>query len=239
MKFYRQFDQNQKSLSGYQASIIGLTLSSVILLMLSILLTGALSGTFMIWNLFLAALPFGFTYVGRAIITNQPSSKEIRIPLIIALISGFLFWLLLLPNAPYMLTDLIHTSNTPPHLKFYDIVMYSSFGVLGISLFAHSLRAFGEIAHGVLKFNNGKMLLWLELIIIFLSSIGVYLGRALRWNSWDIITQPMNIMESIASLFLNPLVHSYAWVSIIPMFLLLVIVHIFVNYRTNLSAHDH
>jgi uncharacterized membrane protein len=231
MKFYRQFDQTYFRFSNYQAAIIGLSISSITLLGMRILLTGTHAGSFMIWNLFLAVLPFAMTYFLRSNFSSPKTFSRLNRITQLFLVACALGWLLLLPNAPYMMTDLIHITNTAPVLRFYDICMYGSFGVLGVLLFTHSLNTFGSIFCSVFEISRGRILLIIESSIIFASSLGVYLGRDLRWNSWNLITSPMCILRNIFSIFLNPSLHVYAWLCIIPMFLFLFVIHLALNYR--------
>ena len=99
-----------------------------------------------------------------------------------------------LPNAPYILTDLIHLKPRPGISVFYDLVMLTSFGINGLLLALISLTD----VHDVLaKVVPQRLANFAVSIILFLTSYGIYLGRVLRWNSWDLLLNPHLILDSV------------------------------------------
>ena len=58
---------------------------------------------------------------------------------------------------------------------------------------------------------GSKLLAPLILLILFLGSFGVYLGRFLRWNSWDIISNPFQLLISIGHRIVSPFDHVQTW----------------------------
>lgn len=156
--------------------------------------SGKLAYHFLIWNLFLAWIPFLCAYV----INHLKHWNVFAIGL-------GLIWLLFLPNAPYLVTDLIHLRPYTENRFFWlDLVMLFSFAWLGAILSFLSIWLMHEKINLVL----GKALGWFFVVATaFASGFGVYLGRFLRWNSWDIIKDPIELLEDIVSPFLNPLGH--------------------------------
>lgn len=113
---------------------------------------------------------------------------------------GFLVFIAFLPNAPYVLTDVIHliedirTNNSVWLITLVLIPQYLLFTLVGFEAYVLSLINLGEYLK---RQGWGKFVLWVELTLHFLSAIGIYLGRFLRFNSWDIITELDNLANSI------------------------------------------
>lgn len=94
-----------------------------------------------------------------------------------------LFWLLLIPNAPYIVTDLIHLSHRHGAPLIYDAFMIFAFAWAGLLMFFYSLQ---DIERIIISKYGEKIARIKIPAIILLSSIGVYMGRYLRFNSWDV-----------------------------------------------------
>jgi uncharacterized membrane protein len=149
---------------------------------------------FLLWNLFLAAIPFG---ISTLLLWKSPGSK-----LVFAAIAGV--WLLFFPNAPYVLTDLIHLWARPEVPLWYDLFLILSFACTGLMLGLVSLFDMQELVSR--RFS--RMAGWVfSLASIVLGSFGIYLGRFLRWNSWDVLSNPTGLLMDIMDRILNPLSH--------------------------------
>lgn len=159
-----------------------------------------LTYVFLVWNLFLAAIPF-------AISTLLIEFKSLRKRQIIfwGLIA---VWLLFLPNAPYIFTDLFHLKLKNGVPLWFDLLLLLSFAWNGIILGYLSLFDVQELVAPRL----GKGFTWVSVIgILFLCAFGVYLGRYLRWNSWDIFFNPLPLLTDIGDRFFNPFSHLQTW----------------------------
>ena len=98
-----------------------------------------------------------------------------------------MLWLLFLPNAPYIVTDFVHLSATSPAPLWLDGVELSAFAWTGMLLGFVSLY----LVHAVARHRFGMAPSWVGVLgVLALVSVGVYLGRVKRWNSWDLFTQP-------------------------------------------------
>ncbi|WP_461147613.1 DUF1361 domain-containing protein [Spirosoma pulveris] len=141
---------------------------------------------FLIWNLFL-----GFTPLLIAIILFELKVKKINV----FFVSGSILWLLFYPNAPYMISDLIHVDKTSS-LVVYDALIIFSFAMLSVFYGFYSLKIMHQLYTRLIgtKVANG-----LVTLSILLSSFGIYLGRVLRLNSWDLFTNPLSVIEKIVS----------------------------------------
>lgn len=148
---------------------------------------------FLIWNLFLAWIPFGLAMLVNKL-TTQGNHRLFIFPIIGA-------WLLFFPNAPYLLTDLLHLRPRSPIPYWYDVMMFTSFAWTGLLLGLISLYSI----HRFFKQYLPKLLEHgLIILLIFLCSLGIYIGRFLRWNSWDIIYQPKGLLTDLHNIFFYP-----------------------------------
>ena len=138
---------------------------------------------FLVWNLFLAWVPFAFA-LGAYVLARRGGG-----PAVIAL--GVL-WLLFFPNAPYMLTDFIHLSESPAAPLWYDALMLASFAWTALVLGFASLY----LMQMIWQRAAGPVVAWLGVLAALgLASFGVYLGRFLGFNSWDALVRPRGIVR--------------------------------------------
>ena len=139
---------------------------------------------FLIWNLFLAWIPFLISYFTYTLSLNR------RWIYIVIPIAAFV-WLIFFPNAPYILTDFQHLANNFSDLPvWYDVMMLIWFAFTGVLLGMVSLFLMQEIV----RREFGRWVGWgFVAAVAALTSAGVYMGRFLRWNSWDILRDPTGI----------------------------------------------
>ncbi len=156
--------------------------------------TGSPFGLFLAWNLVLAAVPLmASTALVRLDARGAPR---------LAMLGLGAVWLAFLPNGPYILTDLVHLQARPFVPFWYDLGMLLSAAGVGL------LSAYVSLAdvQGVIARRWGAVWAWVASVgALFLSAFGVYLGRVLRWNSWDVLAAPEHLAHDIAHLARNPL----------------------------------
>ena len=171
---------------------------SIVLLMIRIKLTHSFFYLFLVWNLFLAVIPFAIT---TYLISNPKLNK-------FGILVWFIGWLLFLPNAPYIVTDLIHLRLSKTHVIWLDILIVSSFACNGLLLFYLSIIDMRTILTGYFK---KTILNYAITVLIFLSGFGVYLGRFLRYNSWEILSNPKYLISDIINIAIQPYSNKQAW----------------------------
>jgi uncharacterized membrane protein len=116
-------------------------------------------------------------------------------------------WLMFLPNTWYVLTDFLHVLPLGEISQLYDIVLVSTLVINGFVLgFASLFLVHKEFLK---RLGENKSMLVVTLIIL-LSSFAIYLGRDLRWNSWDVITNPSSIILNVSDRVIDPLGHPRA-----------------------------
>jgi uncharacterized membrane protein len=163
------------------ALLAGATIMSLGLWRLRAALTGSLGFAFLIWNLFLAWIPFLIAYAVHSLPGRRPSR------FVLILVAAFL-WLIFLPNAPYVLTDFQHLRNPVADSPiWFDVLLLIWFAFTSLLLGLVSLF----LMQDVVRREFGRWTGWAFVAgVTVLASAGVYVGRFLRWNSWDILQQP-------------------------------------------------
>lgn len=159
-----------------------------------VILSGELTFLFLVWNLFLAWIPYLVSLCSAGVYRLQPRLWG----LLLLPAAG---WLLFLPNAPYLVTDLIHLAPRPPVPLWYDLGLLATFAWAGLFLGLFSLRAMQAIVRDL----AGGPVSWLFVAgVIGLSGLGIYIGRFLRWNSWDLFFHPQPIVREVTTLISTP-----------------------------------
>ncbi|AZA79193.1 DUF1361 domain-containing protein [Chryseobacterium sp. G0186] len=153
---------------------------------------------FLNWNLFLAWIPLLLS----SIILAFNIKGKISLALIIVV------WILFFPNSPYILTDLFHLKarNTIP--IWYDLIVILSYAWTGLVCGFISL---GDIEKLLSGYTKDKIINAVVVLFLFMSSFGVYLGRFLRWNSWDVLNNPFGLFNDIVLRFIYPLEYTKTW----------------------------
>jgi uncharacterized membrane protein len=151
---------------------------------------------FMIWNLFLAYIPYA--------ISNWLTASPRRMQQPFFRYAIFAVWLLFLPNTFYILTDLYHLHDRRSSLspEWFDLALIFSAAWNGLLLGVLSIRQMGKLYYIPIA------------PIMALNALGIYIGRYLRYNSWDIITNPFQLSADILYMIIHPFRTQYAWVMI-------------------------
>lgn len=184
----------------------------------------SLSYDYLVWNLFLAWLPLIFALRLVSVLRRKLwSSWE-------ALLISFL-WLVLLPNSFYMISDFIHILEVRRLDVLYDALMFTSFIYTGVALGFSSLylihlqfrrRLSSHVAAG-----------WIACTLLICSA-AVYVGRDLRWNSWDVLTNPGGLLFDISDRLQHPSAYPQMLVTVTTFFILLASMYNLLWYGTRL-----
>ena len=171
--------------------LVALTTWSCFLTFFRLTFAGPMYYEFLLWNAFLAWIPvFISTYLFWKIYEKKEKIQPVYFWILLAV------WLLFLPNAPYLLTDFVHLVPRAGVPIWYDVMLLLSYSLLGLFQFEYSLIHIRQVLrrrwHVVIHS-------WFVPFVIVLMSIGLYVGRFLRWNSWDILTQPLRLVSDTIS----------------------------------------
>jgi len=169
--------------------------------------------TNLIWNLFLAWIPFFLAYLAY-ILSWQRKLMNFAIP------SFAVLWLIFFPNAPYILTDLQHLGQGAFDVpRWYDVIVLIWFSWTGMLLGIVSLTLMQEI----IKRQIGRSAGWAFVVVVAcLTGIGIYLGRFNRLNSWDIFQNPGQIAANIPDWLADPSLRSLGFIALYTMFFMFV-----------------
>jgi uncharacterized membrane protein len=167
----------------------------------------------LIWNLFLAWIPFVLAYLAYTFSWRR-SLMYFAIPTF-----AFL-WLIFFPNAPYILTDLQHLSQGSTRVPlWYDVILLIWFSWTGMLLGIVSLNLMQEI----IKRQISRWAGWaFVLFVAALSSVGLYLGRFIRLNSWDVLQKPGEIASNISDWLFDPSLRSIGFIALYTLFFIFI-----------------
>jgi len=190
--------RRQVRIGATSAGLLGLTALTVSLIVAAVGYTGQWSYVRLLWNLFLAWVPLGLAWLAL-----RPAAGPW--PLRMALGAA---WLLFLPNAPYLVTDLMHLRYDGPMPVQYDVVLLFAAGLSGLALGLVSLQWMQGAVAARLGEWAGRLF---ALASLGAAGFGIYLGRYGRWNSWDVLSRPLALGRYILSHLVQPRQHWQAW----------------------------
>ncbi len=148
---------------------------------------------FLVWNLALAWAPLILAIMlWLGVHRGTPRA---------ALVALGGLWLLFLPNAPYIATDYVHLANISTAPRWYDALAISAYAATGLLLGFASLY----LVQSIVRLSISERATWLfVLATLSLSSVGIYLGRYQRLNSWDAVRHPTLIPGMIRARLGDP-----------------------------------
>jgi uncharacterized membrane protein len=165
------------------------------LIVLRVMATGKLQFIFLIWNLFLAFIPF---FIANWLYLFRDRFNKITVIPMVAM------WLLFFPNAPYIITDIIHLHPSKDFGYWYNLLIVISCVWNALVM---GLLSLNDIQN-VLTEKFGKLTAWIVSISsVFIGAFGIYLGRILRWNSWDLFFDTKCLVYDITDRIINPMSH--------------------------------
>ena len=175
--------RSQERPRSFRSVVVVLVLFSLYctgLEMARVIHTGSSQYDFLIWNLFLAWIPFVLAWL-----VDSAWRRGVR-PAGIVLLG--LVWLLFFPNAPYIVTDFVHLRGPAPAPLWFDVVLIASFASTGMLLGFLSLSCVQQLVAD----TAGAALGWLvAAVALVLAAFGIYIGRFEVHNSWDVIVRPV------------------------------------------------
>ena len=194
---------NLAKASRFIASLVGLCLFSLALLLGRIVVTDSSRYIFLLWNLALAVIPLALAWLLVAQLRRR-SWLDWR-----SILLSFL-WLSFLPNSFYLITDFVHLRPNYEADLVFDIVLLSSFLLAGLALGFLSVYL---VHREIIKRLRPNLAIGVVAVIFFISSFAVYLGRFNRFNSWDILLRPAGLLFDVSERVINPSAYSQTYLT--------------------------
>lgn len=161
--------------------------------------TGNLRYSFLVWNLFLAWLPLVFALLACELDRRGERGNWRFASLAVA-------WLVFFPNAPYIFTDVVHLT-----ISFYRH-FWVDLSLVLLCAFTGFLLGFVSLyqMQAMVARRFGRAAGWgFVAVVAALAAFGTYLGRFMRFNSWDVLARPMTLTKSIGAWVANPETHPH------------------------------
>lgn len=175
-----------------------------LLLLVRTVYTGQPTFLFLVWNLFLAFVPYFFSYTVTLRVAWIESNWKFALV--------FIVWLLFIPNSFYMITDLFHLYDSFSVPRWYDLLLIFCFAWNALMMGILSVRHMEKIIQTRWAYRTE----WLFIYpIMLLNAFGIYIGRYLRYNSWDVISNPFGLMADTGHILLHPISFKNAWAMVL------------------------
>ncbi len=194
-------------------SVVFSSILCLFILGLRIAYTRNLRFSFLAWNLFLAWLPLISAFAAFKLQPKLPGRFRIL------LLTFMGVWLIFLPNAPYLITDLVHLKARSDISFWFDLTMLIAFAVTGLLYGLVSLYWMQQVVFKL----AGSAASWIFVLSATgLSSFGIYLGRFLHWNSWDLVGNPVGLLTDIWQIVRHPIANfeTFAFSGLFTLFLI-------------------
>lgn len=149
---------------------------------------------FLAWNLFLAWVPLFVAMLAKRKLADTKHKRLI-------LLLSFALWLLFFPNAPYIITDLVHLNSRFQPALWPDTLLLFSCAHSGLLVGLLSLYKMHKLLLNQYSELKSSVVMLGSLV---LTGFGIFLGRVQRWNSWDLFTQPGALLSDIFKQLTNP-----------------------------------
>ena len=164
------------------------------------IITGRQAYYFLNWNLLLALIPLLVSLVvSSGFVMRKPKILKAAL---------FVIWLVFFPNAPYIITDLYYLKNHSARMFWYDTITILLFAWTGLLAGFFSLDI---IKDALLSKLSRVRRISVICGLLFICAFGIYLGRELRWNTWEIFVEPIKFFLDVISRIINPIRHRSTW----------------------------
>lgn len=208
-------------MQGHRAHIIarrqfGLAVLATVIVDLGLYTYGLVQGyhlhaEYLVWNLFLAVLPLAFAMRLLHVLSYKHWSDWEPLGWTLA-------WWIFLPNSFYMISDFIHLAEMPAAHLLYAAVLFTGFINTAVLLGFGSLG----LVHAQLRRRlNPRTASLLVALTLLSCSFAIYIGRDLRWNSWDVIFNTSGLLFDISDRLLRPEAYPQMFITVLSFFALL------------------
>ncbi len=197
--------------TSFIAALVVATFVGVGLLTAEAVSSGSFAYAYLITNTILAWVPFVLAVGLRQTLRTKRWSSWQALALSVA-------WLMFLPNSFYMVSDFIHLSEIGGDQMLIAAVAFTSFIFLGLLLGIVSVYL---IHKEFLKRVSPRAAAGLVGLLLLISSFAIYVGRDLRWNTWDVFLNPWGLLFDLSERFIHPSQYGQMLAVVVPFFVLL------------------
>ncbi|GCE21636.1 DUF1361 domain-containing protein [Dictyobacter kobayashii] len=150
----------------------------------------------MLLNLFLAWIPIVCVSVALFFFLVTMASQPWLVIVLLCI------WFVFFPNSTYLVTEFHHLKEEVNNVPFwFDTIVILSLALCGVLLGSFSLL----LIHRMLDLYLPPVFAWVIFVVyLFLSNVGIYIGRFLRFNSWDVLTNPLGLVRQVIKELKDP-----------------------------------
>jgi uncharacterized membrane protein len=213
---------------GVVVALLVSNLVSAVLFGMRVVATQDTQYWFLFWNLLLAWLPVMWAWLLMKTLKTQRWQEP-------QAVAYTLLWLAFLPNSFYIMSDLIHLTATGDIGLLFDTVLFLSCIFNGV---VAGMLSVYWVHKALIQRRGSRMAARLIAGVFLLSSLAIYLGRNLRWNTWDILVNPLGLLFDVSERVVNPLAHPQVFLTTTTFFALLSSMYFVVWKFTRLIQHD-
>jgi uncharacterized membrane protein len=178
-----------------------------LLVLLRYTISGKLYYGFLLWNLLLAYIPYRISHWLSVSFGLNGAFEKAWQASVVWLI-GFAAWLLFFPNAPYIVTDFVHLAARHGIPIWYDAALLFAAASTSLWTGCLSLLQMEKLWRQKVRIIPAPMFV---AAVLLLCGFGIYLGRFLRFNSWDVLTHPVELLWAVGVRILMPWQHGRTW----------------------------
>lgn len=176
-------------------NLVILGVLSITLMLLRVKITHDMYLLFLIWNLFLGYIPY---FISLEIKSTVPGTYKFYLLLI--------GWLLFIPNSFYLVTDFVHLHHNSDLQYIFDVILLTFFSIAGFYAGISSMLHIHRLLEMKYSAEKCRQIL---ISLCYIISFGVYLGRILRFNSWDVVSNPIRLFMTILKSLDNIYVYEF------------------------------
>jgi uncharacterized membrane protein len=198
-RFVRNAWNGLRAAVVHPAAIVGISLLVLALLQWRHHYEPYIARAYLVWNLFLAWIPYVC-----ALLLARLGRRGARLWTLVPL---GVVWLAFLPNAPYLVTDIVHIQHGDPPRLVYDIPLFTAVVLSGVLL---GVAAMQPVHRLVAERYGAAASTAFPPVIAGAVAFGVYLGRVQRWNSWSFVEHPGRLAHAAGAVVVHPAAHPRA-----------------------------
>jgi uncharacterized membrane protein len=193
-------EANARATVLHTRTLVAVTLAVLVLLTIRKHYEPYLDREYLVWNLFLAWIPY---ICARILWRAARGSASLALLAPLAVV-----WLLFLPNAPYLVTDIVHLHHPHDYRLVLEVALFGAVALAGVLLGVASMQPVHRLVAERFGPTAARVFPPVTAVAV---ALGVYLGRVQRWNSWAFFQTPGRLLHATWSVLGHPIEHPRAY----------------------------